>query len=190
MKNIIIAALVILVAVVGYFAFVKKSGPIAQQPTPTPNETVNWKTYTNTKYGFEFKHPTGTELSTAYSAKEGGPATGRDDNVYVASFLQIELVNPLGNCSDLRSESAIRACLGSQSWAQSDTWTPVTIGGQPAVKRGIKIIPTPLAGSGIAPIGYIYYLNYGKIGFQISSADSAANQIIADKILSTFKFTK
>lgn len=27
------------------------------KPTPTPNPTADWKTYTNEKYGFEFKYP-------------------------------------------------------------------------------------------------------------------------------------
>jgi hypothetical protein len=82
---VLIGVIVVLVAVGGYFAFVKKSEPITQQPvqapvttqenTPTPitqapnvekqnadyqaliNETANWKTYANTQYGFEFKYP-------------------------------------------------------------------------------------------------------------------------------------
>lgn len=32
--------------------------PIVQaQPTPTPDETANWKMYTNNSYGFSFKYP-------------------------------------------------------------------------------------------------------------------------------------
>ncbi len=72
---ILIVVIVILVGVVGYFAFVKKSEPIAQQPTPTQtqtttptktpvsptptpkNETANWEAYRNTKYRFESKYP-------------------------------------------------------------------------------------------------------------------------------------
>ena len=72
---ILVVVIVILVGAVGYFALVKKSEPIAQQPTPTstqtitptkppvsptpttPSETANWKTYTNTKYGISIKYP-------------------------------------------------------------------------------------------------------------------------------------
>jgi len=36
---ILIVIIVVLVGAVGYFAFVKKSEPIAQQPTPTPTQT-------------------------------------------------------------------------------------------------------------------------------------------------------
>lgn len=77
---ILIVAIVVLLVVVGYFAFVKKSKPIEQQsipiptneqqPTPiltkiknlispvSPAKTVGWKTYTDSLYGFEFKYPT------------------------------------------------------------------------------------------------------------------------------------
>ena len=67
--NIILVVVVaILVVVVGYFAFIKKSELIAQQPTLTstktpvsptstiPSETANWETYKNTTYGFEFNY--------------------------------------------------------------------------------------------------------------------------------------
>ncbi|MDO8728899.1 MAG: hypothetical protein Q7K26_03285 [bacterium] len=36
---ILVVVIVVLAGVVGYFAFVKKSEPIAQQPTPTPTQT-------------------------------------------------------------------------------------------------------------------------------------------------------
>ena len=67
--NIILVIVILaLLGAVGYFVFVKKSEPITQQPTPTPTQTktpvsptpaptANWKTYTNSQYGFEFKYP-------------------------------------------------------------------------------------------------------------------------------------
>jgi len=66
---ILISVIVILVGATGYFVFVKKSEPIAQQPTPNQTKTpvspaptptskpTNLKTYTNTQYGFEFMYP-------------------------------------------------------------------------------------------------------------------------------------
>lgn len=71
-NTISIVVAVILLGAFGYFAFVKNSEPIAQQPTPTPaqtqkpvsptptltpNPTANLKTYTNSQYGFEFQYP-------------------------------------------------------------------------------------------------------------------------------------
>lgn len=73
---ILVAVIVVLVGVAGYFVFVKKSELITQQPTPTPtqtniytsptptsaDETADWKTYTNTQYGFSFKYPEGAKV--------------------------------------------------------------------------------------------------------------------------------
>ncbi|MEK6808525.1 MAG: hypothetical protein AABY14_02460, partial [Nanoarchaeota archaeon] len=42
---LVIGIVVILVGVVGYFAFVKKSEPVGQQ-SPTPDKNINWETYT------------------------------------------------------------------------------------------------------------------------------------------------
>ena len=70
---ILVVVIVVLLGVVGYFALVKKSEPIAQQPSPTltttqtkahasptptsTSQATNLKTYTNTKHGFEFQYP-------------------------------------------------------------------------------------------------------------------------------------
>ena len=53
---VLVVVIVILVGAVGYFAFVKKSEPIAQQPTPTPTQTT-----TSTKSPTPTTTPTATE---------------------------------------------------------------------------------------------------------------------------------
>ncbi len=59
-----IVSIVIIIAIIaigGYFIFVKKSTPIAQQtPTPTPvkqDGAVDWKIYENKKFNYGFKYP-------------------------------------------------------------------------------------------------------------------------------------
>ena len=75
---VLIVIIVAIIAVGGYFAFVKKSEPVVQQtptptssltPTPTPVKTATpsptpspvvksgWKTYTNSKYKFSIQYP-------------------------------------------------------------------------------------------------------------------------------------
>lgn len=78
--NIVLIIIVVAIVVVGgYFSFVKNSEPTVQQQIPssgekknptktsisttTPkNEMADWITYTDSKYGFEFKYPPGHEL--------------------------------------------------------------------------------------------------------------------------------
>ncbi len=76
---LVIVIVAVLVGAVGYFAFVKKSEPITQQPTPTPtqtntpvsptptpkNGTANWAVYSNTKYNYSFRYPTNFTIYAA-----------------------------------------------------------------------------------------------------------------------------
>ncbi len=188
---LLVVLVVVLAVVLVYFAFLKKPGEVVVSPTPTAtaNPTANWKTYQNTKYGYELKYPENMTIG-AYNAKSSWPATGKDDDILVGGLLDIVSVNALGKCSDLRNEQAIITCLGSVSWAQQDRWIPVTIGGLPAVRREITLKPSPAVGSDIAPVGYIYYVNNGNTGLQISFADSASRRPLMEQILSTFKFIR
>ncbi|PIR43231.1 hypothetical protein COV24_03710 [candidate division WWE3 bacterium CG10_big_fil_rev_8_21_14_0_10_32_10] len=43
----------------------------AASPTPTPNQTAEWKTYRNEKYGFEFEYPT-SWFTQSTNVEEGG----------------------------------------------------------------------------------------------------------------------
>jgi len=84
---VLIGIIVVLIGVVGYFAFVKKSEPVAQQTTPPPtttqtptpqqpsptpiNETASWKTYKNDTYSFEVKYPSDWTSKGSWSENGG-----------------------------------------------------------------------------------------------------------------------
>ncbi|HEV7423773.1 MAG TPA: PsbP-related protein [Candidatus Paceibacterota bacterium] len=63
---VLIGALVVVVAIGGYFVWSKKPSQSNQQQvstTPASTSTLaDWKTYTNTKYGFEFNYPSNLVL--------------------------------------------------------------------------------------------------------------------------------
>ncbi len=77
---VLVLVIFLVVGVIGYFAFVKKSAPTAQQtptpvqtetvsPTPIPEDgTVNWKTYSNSKYNFSLKYPDGWAIEESSRA--------------------------------------------------------------------------------------------------------------------------
>lgn len=55
-----IAIILIVAALIGgHFLYQNKAAikSATQQTSSTTNETVNWKTYTNTKYGYSIKYP-------------------------------------------------------------------------------------------------------------------------------------
>ena len=80
---ILIFVIIAAVAVGGYFVLVKKSEPIAQQPTPslsptlTPSKTTTpsptpssviksgWETYTNSNYNFSIQYPCDTKCQSS-----------------------------------------------------------------------------------------------------------------------------
>lgn len=96
--NIILVVVIVaaLVGAVGYFAFVKKSESIVQQPTstltptntpvsptPTPatqqttpkaDETQGWLIFTSKKYNYSFKHPQGSSVGSNQYATDNDEA--------------------------------------------------------------------------------------------------------------------
>ncbi len=50
-------------------------------PTPTPNPMSNWKTYTNTKYGFSLKYPADYSTNDSITS-EGDPAASFEPSTY------------------------------------------------------------------------------------------------------------
>lgn len=62
----LVLLVVLIITAIGGIVYLNKSpqkptpsSPVdtSQSPQPTPDETANWKTYTNKKYGFSIKYP-------------------------------------------------------------------------------------------------------------------------------------
>jgi len=88
--------IVVLIGVIIYMVLANKSNQVAQQPSPTPtqlaqwssatptpttsDETANWKTYTDSKYGFEFKYPSDWSLVAGDALIWKGNGINNQDN--------------------------------------------------------------------------------------------------------------
>lgn len=59
---VLVVIIIVLVGVAGYFTFVKKLGPLAQQPAPK-DEIIGWETYNNNSLGFSIKYPSDAKPS-------------------------------------------------------------------------------------------------------------------------------
>ena len=103
---ILVIVIVVLVGAVGYFAFVKKSEPIVQQPTPThtqkvqtpaptptTSKTTGLKTYTNTKYSYQISYDSKVYTINAFSpAPKESPTS---DNVLFFKTSDLNSPEPL-----------------------------------------------------------------------------------------------
>ena len=188
---ILIIVIVILVGAVGYFAFVKKSEPVAQQPTPiqttnptkTPvsptttvkDETADWTTYRNDQYGIEFRHPVDWKSRVL---KEGSI----DDIVQVFSAESYSIALK-GDADRPADQFAVRI-LYNRAYESSLEGTNITIAGKNAIDGGWQA-----SAMGGVPLRIIKIFVDPLITIEMSAL-SNNTKAIEEKILSTFKFTK
>ncbi|MDD5750338.1 MAG: PsbP-related protein [Candidatus Pacebacteria bacterium] len=196
---VLILIVILLVAIAGYFVFMEKTAMPVQISTPvslTPDEIAFWKTYTNTKYGFEVKYPDYWEIDS--SSWETNSST---DGVEYPYYHYIPFLGVLG-------EDTERIGLGTADILNGENYDFSTIAdfrkwhdrymGSNEVEKAEKskinqlnIIKTHEA-NGVNSVGeYIYIIHDNLVIFLThDSADDAQTQLVFDKFVSTFKFVE
>jgi len=159
---VLIGVLVILIGIGGYFVLKEKQSPVVQQvPITSAGEIANWKTYTNTQYGFEFKYP------ETYSYNE------TTNNNWFPNSFEINMYD---------SNHAGFSLFINQ---------PASGGGDcDAVKRSIVNI-NGINMEKADAYGFLSYsFKSGKNEFIFATLNFYESLVLVDQILSTFKFTK
>ncbi|MDO8592314.1 MAG: hypothetical protein Q7R92_00905 [bacterium] len=205
---ILVVVIVVIAGAVGYFAFVRKSEPIAGQiPTPTPtqtktttptpkDETANWKTYRISGYnGYEFKYPqndaviTGSELennilnaSGYWSARGGVTEAAVIDSKSTFSVGRHGYIANLADCKKITWPNGSTEELLIKKIINGITYYYGMYTGAAAGTSTRVDVYHAFGGSG----------GDGCFELVISTSPSLVNRVsnVADQILSTFKFTK
>ncbi len=210
-KSKLLPVLIILFAILGlglvgywvYKNYLTSRRPIIEStpiPIATTDPTANWKTYSNTKYGYSIKYPNGWEPNR-------GPGNLTDEQISeqnVADFFDPNLpgedpgtgfnilINELDPTSINKKCTTLDECFSKTfSWLLADTKiekVATTFLGQPAIEFTYQKT-TNLYSQTWKYIYFVYQENAYNI--HISTATSRANTIfdIFDQILSTFKFS-
>ncbi|PJB83519.1 MAG: hypothetical protein CO088_01275 [Candidatus Yonathbacteria bacterium CG_4_9_14_0_8_um_filter_46_47] len=196
---ILVVVIVILVGAIGYFVFIKKSEPIAQQSTSTPtqtktplpptstptktpaystpapkDETANWKSYRNDQYGFELKYPEDWRTAQCGIDCQGfGPQSVREDIAVGINVLNSKLDTAKKSLPVL-SNSYNKIIKEETVIVEGTQWTKLTIKQDIAGEIFIEHL--------IEKSGKTYDLGVGTDELNIVN--------IYNQILSTFRFTK
>ncbi|MFH1565859.1 MAG: hypothetical protein ABIB98_01515 [bacterium] len=97
LSKILAGILFVLLPFIGFYLGMKyqtSTSPAptsVKTPTTTPDPTVGWETYTNTEYGFSFKHPNLDDKCCGIS----GPASGNFS--LSKTFADVDTVSPGGD---------------------------------------------------------------------------------------------
>jgi hypothetical protein len=187
----VIALIVVIVAisagVIGYL-FAQKSQAPAVAPAPvattqpavqTAAETANWKTYSNAKYGFEFKYPSGWKLEDSASSNvvaldNDTTPFGELNFSYFASlkdYTDLYKVNATSLDQIVLDKSLAFSDMKKIDFAGTKAWA-----GTEASSAGSYVIY-------VEKNAHVYKIEFATISLvsELSSADK--------NILSSFKFT-
>ena len=165
-------------------------------PSPTPfDETVDWKTYSNEKYGFSFKFPSnlsdlknqgGTSATWAIRPLSlinlGDKATIQEGSDAPYDGFSVYVIPNLGTLSfDDFLNKEVQVASDRPRGIESTEITKITVGNQPAAIINY--------GYGVGIKGYYIQSSDNKSVIVLTRTNKTDNFLITfDKILSTFKF--
>lgn len=199
----LIAIIVVLVAIGGYFAWSKKPNQHIENKsllTEVSSPTADWKTYTNTKYGYEIKYP--KDFTLSYPA--GSPCSGPIEECGDLEILNtdIEYYPVIGILVDPASPKTDKITLKEYMDHYMVHYEFIeakyeTIGGEPAYSETEKITnPDANELTKQTVVSYknnfyqiSYTEHYGSIG-SVYSLKDWENVNLFNQMLSTFKFTQ
>jgi len=174
---IIVAIVAITAGVIGFLLAKKIQAPVVEPAAQTPvtqsaDETTDWKTYTNTQYGYEFKYPSNYNIEQPTQIK---------DVVVIhipkkQEYMQIQFFNTEPKINDyepLGAQLAGDSLLGGKKSLKYHTEKPIILEGT------LKDIPYTDYVVVLSKSSYLEISYYGHNNVEASF----------EKILSTFKFT-
>ena len=200
--HVLLVVLLIAVAIGGYLLYTNYSNNRSKvttsvvqqttQPSPSPSdETANWKTYTNTKYGFSFKYPSNLVVA-------------EQDTIQLTNEASMPQVIPNKYINILIFVYSIDPQTSLRGWVEKDT-----IRNKPDGTTGSTVIGTidnyqsgdlqgfTYHGGAEVDVKHVLFKKEGKIfDFTLdcyetgcSYKDNPEAEAVFNQILSTFKFT-
>ena len=157
----------------------------------TVDETANWQTYTNSKFGYTIKYPTEFDLVNTLYDRLAKQTTSKDEWVFIdKNKIGIDTYLDGGDWPQpyLQIISNEREIESLKTNNPNSVETEITFAGEQAIKT-ILTKPDDFAGKYSGAIR----LNHGGNGFIISWRNTDAqnsHDSEVDQILSTFEFTK
>ena len=193
---ILIIILIAVMAVGGYLLYQKQIKPVAvPQFSPSPvvspvispiasssADTANWKTYTNSKYGFTLKYPQNLSVKETSNIIIFN-AVGNKDNETVFALIVYENPNNL-SLKDYETKNTGESGMGPSVYYSSSQLV--------TLENGTKVYYQKEEISCFSKCGSYIWINKDKIYKFLGSVNSGIKdqKQIMDQILSTFKFTQ
>lgn len=160
----------------------------APAPTPTPSpvstdQTANWKTYTNSRVGYQFEYPAsglqlGLEETIKYPSTQANDSKTEDLVQFGTMTVSYSITTEVGVKSS-SIESWIQDTQASHTDPNLNNYTKLQVGGQTAYMLNAGLVT------------YVY--NSGNVyiidAHQGTAPSTDKNDTIYNHLLSTFKFT-